>query len=101
DRRLRLVAVRTPPQPPAIGAASRYFSLTVMVPTSTARPSGPTQGGDDEGNRGNGPSCGNGRDEAGRAAGAAGSDKRCHRSDSCVGIRRDGAGVAFDLDRSP
>src|SRR5262244_90566 len=42
-----------------------------------------------EGNRGNGSGCGNGRDEAGRAARAAGSDKRRHRSDSCVGIRPD------------
>src|SRR6516165_3046650 len=40
-----------------------------------------------EGNRGNRPGCGNGRDEAGGAARAAGSDKRRHRSDSCVGIR--------------
>src|SRR5262249_30485348 len=39
-----------------------------------------------EGNRGNGSGCGNGRDEAGRAARAAGSDKRRHRSGSCVGI---------------
>src|SRR6266436_1356420 len=42
-----------------------------------------------EGDRCDGPSCGNGRDEAGRAARAAGSDKRRHRSDSCVGIRPD------------
>ena len=42
-----------------------------------------------EGNRCDGPGCGNGRDEAGGAARAAGSDKRRHRSDSCVGIRPD------------
>ena len=42
-----------------------------------------------EGNRGDGPGCGNGRDEAGGAARAAGSDKRRHRSGSCVGIRPD------------
>src|SRR6478752_2485673 len=36
-----------------------------------------------------GPGCGNGRDEAGGAARAAGSDKRRRRSDSCVGIRPD------------
>src|SRR5262249_41420663 len=53
-----------------------------------------------EGNRCDGPSCGNGRDEAGGAARAAGSDKRRHRSDSCVGIRPDGADVALDLTRS-
>src|SRR6476619_2942729 len=39
-----------------------------------------------EGDRGNGPGGGNGRDEAGRAARAAGSDKRRRRSGSCVGI---------------
>ena len=54
-----------------------------------------------EGNRGNGSGRGNGRDEAGGAARAAGSDKRRHRSGSCVGIRPDRAGVALDLDRSP
>src|SRR5215831_20241496 len=42
-----------------------------------------------EGDRGDGPGCGNGRDDAGGAARAAGSDKRRHRSDSCVGIRPD------------
>src|SRR5262249_1705182 len=55
----------------------------------------------DEGDRGDGPGCGNGRDEVGGAPRAAGSDKRCHRSDSCIGIRPDGADVALDLDRSP
>src|SRR5215467_1928351 len=40
----------------------------------------------DEGDRGDGPSCGNGRDEAGGTARAAGSDKRRRRSGSCVGI---------------
>ena len=40
----------------------------------------------DEGNRGDGPGCGNGRDDAGGAARAAGSDKRRRRSGSCVGI---------------
>src|SRR5262249_13812888 len=54
-----------------------------------------------EGNRGNGPGRGIGRDEADRAARAAGSDKRRHRSDSCIGIRPDCDGVALDLDRSP
>jgi hypothetical protein len=39
-----------------------------------------------EGNRGNGPGCGNGRDEAGSTARAAGSDKRRRRSGACVGI---------------
>jgi hypothetical protein len=45
-------------------------------------------GGDnsDEGDRGDGPGCGDGRDDAGGAAGAAGSDKRRRRSGSCVGI---------------
>src|SRR3546814_7758601 len=43
----------------------------------------------DEGDRGDGPGCGNGRDDAGGAARAAGSDKRRHRSGSCVGIRPD------------
>jgi hypothetical protein len=42
-----------------------------------------------EGDRGDGPGCGNGRDEAGGAARAAGSDKRRRRSGSCVGIRPD------------
>jgi hypothetical protein len=42
----------------------------------------------DEGDRGDGPGCGNGRDEAGGAARAAGSDKRRCRSGSCVGIHR-------------
>ena len=46
-----------------------------------------TQEVDDEGNRCDGPSRGDGRDEAGRAARAAGSDKRRCRSDSRVGIR--------------
>src|SRR3546814_10835025 len=36
----------------------------------------------DEGDRGDGPGCGNGRDDAGGAARAAGSDKRRHRSRS-------------------
>src|SRR5262245_9154491 len=40
---------------------------------------------DDEGDRGDGPGCGNGRDEAGGAARAPGSDKRRRRSGSCVG----------------
>ena len=44
---------------------------------------------DDESDSGDGPSCGNGRDEAGGAARATGSDKRPRRSGSCVGIRRD------------
>ena len=39
-----------------------------------------------EGDRGDGPGCGNGRDDAGGAARAAGSDKRRRRSGSCVGI---------------
>src|SRR5262249_23906534 len=39
-----------------------------------------------EGNRWDGPGCGNGRDEAGGAARAAGSDKRRRRSGSCVRI---------------
>src|SRR6516164_6139409 len=53
----------------------------------------------DEGDRGNGPGCGNGRDEAGGAARAAGSDKRRRRSGSCVGIYLGWADVALDLDR--
>jgi hypothetical protein len=36
----------------------------------------------------------------GGATRAAGSDKRRHRSDSCVGIRPHRDGVALDLDRS-
>ena len=44
---------------------------------------------DDEGDSGDGPGCGNGRNEAGGAARAAGSYKRRRRSDSCVGIRPD------------
>ena len=50
-----------------------------------------TDRGDDshESNRGDGRGCGNSRDDAGGAARAAGSDKRRHRSDSCVGIRPD------------
>ena len=43
----------------------------------------------DEGDCGDGRGRGNGRDDAGGAAQAAGSDKRRHRSDSCVGIRAD------------
>ena len=43
----------------------------------------------DEGDCGDGSGCGNGRDDAGGAARAAGSDKRRHRSGSCVGIRPD------------
>src|SRR6185312_13301447 len=54
-----------------------------------------------EGDRGNGPGHGNGRDEAGGAARPAGSDKRRRRSGSCVGIRRDRVGVALDRDRTP
>jgi hypothetical protein len=42
---------------------------------------------DDEGNRCDGPGCANGRDEAGGAARATGSDQRRRRSGSCVGIR--------------
>src|SRR4029450_5304070 len=40
----------------------------------------------DEGYRGDGPGCGNGRDDAGGAAQAAGSDKRRRRSGSLVRI---------------
>jgi hypothetical protein len=54
----------------------------------------------DEGNRCDGPGGWNGRDEAGGAARAAGSDKRRRRSGSCVGIHLDRADVALDLDRS-
>jgi hypothetical protein len=43
----------------------------------------------DEGNRGDGPGCGNGRDDAGGAARAASSDKRRRRAGSSVGIRPD------------
>src|SRR5215208_164286 len=42
-----------------------------------------------EDDSGDGPGCGNGRDEAGGAARAPASDKRRHRSDSCIGIRPD------------
>jgi NADPH:quinone reductase-like Zn-dependent oxidoreductase len=42
-----------------------------------------------EGDRGDGPGRGNGRDDAGGAARAGTGDKRRHRSDSCVGIRPD------------
>ena len=42
-----------------------------------------------EGNRSNGSSCGYGRDEAGRAARAAGGDKRRHRSEFMRRIRRE------------
>src|SRR5262245_50614850 len=42
-----------------------------------------------EGDRGNGPGCGNGRDDASGTARAAGSDKRRRRSGPCVGIRPD------------
>src|SRR5262249_48082981 len=42
-----------------------------------------------EGDCGDGSGRGTGRHEAGGAARAAGSDKRRHRSDSCVGIRPD------------
>jgi DNA invertase Pin-like site-specific DNA recombinase len=41
-----------------------------------------------EGNRRNGPGCGNRRDEARGAARAAGSDQRRRRSGSCVGTHR-------------
>jgi hypothetical protein len=47
------------------------------------------RGVQDESDRGNGPGRGNGRDDPGGAARAAGGDKRRHRSDSCVGIRPD------------
>jgi hypothetical protein len=43
----------------------------------------------DEGDRGEGRDQGNGRDDAGRAAAAAGSDQRRRRSGSRVGIHRD------------
>src|SRR6185312_7496256 len=43
---------------------------------------------DDEGDRGDGSGCGNGRGEAGGAARSAGSDKRRRCSDSCIGIHR-------------
>src|SRR5262249_12253998 len=65
---------------------------------------------DDEGDRGDGPGCGNGRDEAGGAARAAGGVarqplgrelRRCRCSGSCVGIHLGRADVALDLDRSP
>src|SRR5262249_34072242 len=42
-----------------------------------------------ESDRGDGPGCGNGWDDAGGAARAAGSDQRPRRSGSCVGIRPD------------
>jgi hypothetical protein len=41
---------------------------------------------DDEGNRCDGPGCANGRHEVGGSARAPGSDQRCRRSGSCVGI---------------
>src|SRR5262249_38612700 len=57
--------------------------------------------GFDEGDRGDGSGCGNEGDEACGAARAARGDKRRRRPGPCVGIRRDRAGVALDLGRSP
>src|SRR3954447_6340266 len=54
----------------------------------------------DEGDRGDGRGCGDGRDDAGRAARAAGGDQRRLRSGACVGVRPDRDVVALDLDRS-
>ena len=66
--------------------ASRYSRPSINL---TAAPIGRAlqhREASDEGDRGDGPGCGNGRDEAGGAARAAGSDKRRRRSGSCVGI---------------
>src|SRR5947209_3303671 len=60
--------------------------ILVACIDSTAAPVGRAsqhRGADDEGDRGDGPSCGNGWSEAGGAARAAGSDKRRSCSDSC------------------
>src|SRR5262249_47855503 len=54
-----------------------------------------------EGDRGDGPGCGNGRDDAGGAARAAGSDKRRRRSGSCVRIHLGGADLPLDRPRPP
>jgi len=84
---------------PASTAAAGY----PREPRTNMSPKATHDQGDNshEGNRCDRPGGGNGRDEAGRTARAAGSDKRRYRSDSCVGIRPDRAGVALDLDRSP
>src|SRR4051794_36754621 len=53
----------------------------------------------DEGDCGDGRGCGDGRDDAGAAARAAGGDKRRHRSGSCVGIRPEMAWPSTWTDR--
>src|SRR3954447_19968969 len=74
--------------------------ISVACIDSTAAPVGRAsqqREADDEGDRGDGPGCGNGRDEAGGTAPAAGGGarqplgrelRRCRCSGSCVGIHR-------------
>src|SRR3954467_12073538 len=74
---------------PLLSKASRDISVAYI--NSAAAPVGRASQhteADDEGDRGDGPGCGNGRGEAGGAARAAGGDKRRRCSDSCVGIHR-------------
>jgi hypothetical protein len=74
---------------PATTRAARVgFLIEAWIAQSAKRREFDT-GADDEGARGDGPGCGNGRDDAGGAARAAGSDERCRCSDLCVGIRPD------------
>src|SRR5919201_3316299 len=82
------------------GHATRRHGTTVFR-TNTGTTKRQNKEADDEGDRRDGPGCGNDRDDAGGAARAAGSDKRRRRSGSLVGIRSDRADMALDLDRSP
>src|SRR6266576_3051775 len=84
------------PEPPLLSKVRSAISAAWI--NSTAAPVGRASQHrevDDEGDRGDGPGCGNGRDEAGGAARAAGGGarrplgrelRRCRCSGSCVGI---------------
>src|SRR5438270_13879990 len=78
-------AVRRPE--PLLSKARRHISVACINLTAApvGRASQHTEA-DDEGDGGDGPSCGNGRGEAGGAARAGGSDKGRRCSDACIGI---------------
>src|SRR4051794_41047039 len=82
-------SVASIPSPKVIGPSIFALLVSLMRKGIRKMTTSRTSEVDDEGDRGNGPGCGNGGDEADGAARAAGSDKRRRRSGSCVGIRPD------------